>query len=133
MGTGLFDNLGVDIAALVDEHLSPGLLPAVLVMAAAAGSRTSGSLTAGPTAGTDSTYTGRGLVDDFEPRDFVNSVLLEAGDRRATLVIESFTPALSRDPKAGDTLEIEGHTYRVARLLSRDPAGATYTLQVRDM
>lgn len=133
MGNGLFDNYGVDIAGLVNEHLSPGLLPAVLRKwgTPTGGARPSGQLTKPPARGSDTVHTARGLISDFDPNEFQTSQLLEAGDRKVMLIAESISPPA--EPKGGDTVEIEGVNYRVARVLKRDPAGATYVLQVRDM
>jgi hypothetical protein len=133
MGNGLFANFGVDVAQLINTHLAPGLLEVTMTMAAAAGSRPTGELSKGPAAGADTPYTGRGFLEDFTPREFAESALIQAGDRKALVVIESFSPVLPRDPLADDLLTAEGHTYRVRRVLNRDPAAATYTLQVRDI
>lgn len=132
MGNGLFANYGVDIAGLVDEHLSPGLLPVTLSKwGTQSGTRTDGELSKPPSRAADSTHTGRGMISDFTPIEFQTSQLLEAGDRKVLLVAESLKPTV--EPGSGDTVTIEGQTYRVARVLKRDPAGATYVLQVRDM
>lgn len=133
MGNGLFANFGVDIAGLINENLSPGLLPVTLAIPGASGSRSPGELSKGPAAGADVSYLGRGLIEDFTPIEFQSSQLLEAGDRKLLIIAESFSPALPEDPGSADTATIEGRTYRVARTLSRDPAAATYVLQVRDM
>lgn len=133
MGNGLFENYGVDIAGLVNEHLSPGLLPATLKKwgGQTGGTRPPGELTKPPSRNPDSTHSARGMISDFDPREFAESQLLEAGDRKVLLVAESIQPPA--EPGSGDTVEIEGGTYRVARVLKRDPAGATFVLQVRDM
>lgn len=132
MGNGLFENYGVDIAGLVNEHLSPGLLPVTLKhWGAQSGTRTEGELSKPPSRAADSTHTARGMISDFDPNEFSSSQLLEAGDRKVLLVAESITP--STEPTSGDTVTIESKTYRVARVLKRDPAAATYVLQVRDM
>jgi hypothetical protein len=132
MGNGLFDNYGVDIAGLVNEHLSPGLLPAVLTKVGdVSGSKTAGELTKPLPRASSTTHTARGMISDFDPNEFSSSQLLEAGDRKVLLVAESITP--TAEPEGGDTIQIEGATYRIARVLKRDPAGATYVLQVRDM
>ncbi len=133
MGNGLFDNLGVDVAALVNEHISPSLLVATITMGAAAGARPSGELTKGPAKGSDASYIGRGFIGDFTPNEFKSFATLVAGDRKVVVVIESFTPALPRDPGNGDTVQLEGTTYRIERVLRRDPAAATFVLQVRDL
>lgn len=133
MGNGLFENYGVDIAGLVNEHLSPGLLPVTLKKwgTQSSGTRPPGELTKPPSRAADSTHTAKGMISDFTPIEFQTSQLLEAGDRKVLLVAESITsPA---EPGSGDVVTIEGGTYRVARVLKRDPAGATYVLQVRDM
>lgn len=132
MGNGLFDNYGVDIAGLVHEHLSPGLLPVTLQKWGAQGtSRVEGELTKPPARAADSTHTARGIISDFTPVEFSSSQLLQAGDRKVMLVGDSITPPV--EPGTGDTVQIEGVTYRVARVLKRDPAAATFVLQVRDM
>lgn len=133
MGNGLFSNYGVDIAGLLNKHLSPGLLPVTLFIAGAAGERSEGELSKGPAAGADTAYVGRGLLEDFDPIEFQTSQLLEAGDRKLLIIAESFKPELPEDPGSADVAQIEGVKYRVARTLSRDPAAATYVLQVRDM
>lgn len=133
MGNGLFANFGVDIAALVNDNLSPALLPVTLVKRGAqtGATRPPGELTRPPAQAADTTHTARGMISDFTPIEFQSSQLLEAGDRKVLLVAESIVPAV--EPDSGDTVAIEGVTYRVARVLKRDPAGATYVLQVRDM
>lgn len=132
MGNGLFENYGVDIAGLVHEHLSPGLLPAVLSKWGAQGtSRPSGELTKPLSRAADSAHTARGIISDFTPVEFASSQLLQAGDRKVMLVADSISPPVA--PATGDTVQIEGVTYRIARVLKRDPAAATFVLQVRDM
>jgi len=132
MGNGLFDNYGVDIAGLVDEHLSPGMLPLVIKhQGAQTEERPAGQLTKPPERPADTSHSGRGMISDFQPSEFASSQLLEAGDRKVLVIVESLKPPV--EPGTGDTVQIEGRTYRVARLLKRDPAAATYTLQVRDM
>lgn len=133
MGNGLFANYGVDIAGLVNDNLSPGLLPVTLKKwgARSTGDRPAGELTKPPARAADSEHTARGLISDFDPREVAESQLIEAGDRKVLLVAESIVPRV--EPGSGDVITIEGGTYRVARVLKRDPAGATFVLSVRDL
>jgi len=133
MGNGLFESFGVDIAALVNDNLSPALLPVVLTKLGApgTGARPTGQLTKPPARAADTVHSARGLISDFDPNEMSNSQILEAGDRKVLLVAESIVPKV--EPEMGDTVQIEGTTYRVARVLKRDPAAASFTLQVRDL
>jgi hypothetical protein len=133
MGNGLFENYGVDIAGLINEHLSPSLLPVILRKwgMPSGGDRPIGELSKPPARAADTVHTARGMISNFDPNEFDSSQLLEAGDRKVFLIAESITP--KAEPEGGDTVEIEGGVYRVARVLKREPAGATYVLQVRDM
>lgn len=73
------------------------------------------------------TYTCRGLVEDY------SEVARQSGginmtDRKVTLFDSSFSSDV--EPAVGDLITAEG-TDREIVSVSRDPAGATWTLQVR--
>lgn len=123
MGSKLF---GVDVAALVNSQIAPGLLDLTLTKVTP-GTRTPGQLTAG-TNPTTTTHTGKGIIEDFKTRE-IDGTLILVGDKSVLLVTESLTPAAT--PDGGDRLAIEGDEYSVVRILERDPAGATYKLHVR--
>jgi hypothetical protein len=121
MGNTLF---GIDIAGLIHANISPGLLPATLHHVIP-GTRTS-DLTAG-TQPTETTHSARGIIDDYKEGQFKGDLIL-VGDRRVLLIGNSISPA--QVPEPGDGVTIEGVRYKCIRV-ERDPAAATYTIQVR--
>lgn len=116
---------GKDIAKLVAQKMGSGLLPATLI-SRAPGSRTSGSLTSG-TNPDEATASARGIIDDYAA-GLVDGSLIQKDDRRVLLLAETISGGAI--PKPNDSVTIEDVTYRVIRV-QRDPAAATYTLQVR--
>lgn len=133
-GTGIFANLGIDVAALVNEHVSPSLLDVTIHKAGAAASRTPGSLTSAP-AKADTEYPARGMVESLSPKSFSDSGLkLGDGDKKVLIVGDSAPSSLNlASVGRDDVIEIEGAKYAVSRLIERDPAGATYVYQVKDV
>ncbi len=115
---------GVDIAGIVHGAMSSGLLPATLhhVIPGTRGV----DLTAG-TNPTETTHAARGFIDDYDDKQFVGDLII-VGDRRVLLIGNSISPAVV--PQPGDGVTIEGVRYKVIRV-QRDPAAATYTMQVR--
>ena len=103
-----------------------GLLFPVVLHSVTQGSRTSGSLTGGKNP-TSTDHTCRGFIDDYQDRQ-IDGAIIRVGDRKVTILGASITPAVV--PKTNDTVTVEGTTFTVIRV-QRDPAGATYTLQVR--
>ena len=72
-------------------------------------------------------YTGRGFLEDYtDAARQMGGIALT--DRKALLFTPSFTAGLV--PAAGDMLTVESSTYEVISV-ARDPAAATWTLQVR--
>ncbi len=67
----------------------------------------------------------RAIIEDYGAYYFANS-LVEDGDRKVTVLART----LRITPKTGDKVTICGDT-RVIVAVSRDPTGATWTLQVR--
>jgi hypothetical protein len=117
---------GEDIAGIIGDELGPGLLDATITRHAQ-GSRTDGSLTAGP-ADTTSSSTAKGFWEDYTTFQ-VDGTLVKVGDRRAVILGDTIKPAIV--PQQGDEVTMEGTTMRVMRLEGRDPAAATYSLQCR--
>ena len=70
----------------------------------------------------------RGFIEEYEDSE-IDGTIIRKGDRKVTLFGGSIQPAVA--PKTNDQVSIEGDTYDVQRISSRDPAGATYVLQVR--
>jgi hypothetical protein len=115
---------GVDIAGIIHGAMSPGLLAATLHHTVP-GVR-SGDLTAG-TNPTETSHSARGFIDDYKEHQFTGDLIL-IGDRKVLLIGNSITPAIVPEP--GDFVTIESVRYKVVRV-DRDPAAATYTMQVR--
>jgi len=87
------------------------------------GARTPGALTDGP-AITQTNYDGLGLVSEWRHEQ---TELVKRGDRVVILFAESFDAT----PAPTDTVEIEGVTYTITGVLTRDAGSATYTCAVR--
>ncbi len=128
---------GVDIAAEINRGLGPGLLDAVLTKVTG-GARTTGSLTGG-TNPTTTTHVAKGFLEEYtdfqiggtannRSTDVVDGTLIQRGDRKVILLGDSINPAVV--PTAGDLVTIEGEVFNIVRV-QRDPAAATYTMQVR--
>lgn len=116
---------GKDIAGKVAGALGKHLLPATLT-SKTPGTRTAGSLSAGTNS--DSTQaSARGIIDDYDSAQ-IDGTLIQKDDRKVLLLGGTISGGVV--PKPGDQVAIEGSTYNVVRV-ARDPAAATYTLQVR--
>lgn len=132
MGNGLFAVDGVDVAALVAEHLGPRMLPVVLYKPGAVVARDPLHPTRAPSTGDPTPHKCRGMIQDFSQAS-IDGQLIIVGDRKVTILADTIQGGV--EPGGGpaqDQIEIEGRRYNVVRVLARDPAGATYTLQVRD-
>lgn len=116
--------LGVDIAKEIHKALSPRLLPLFLIKLSP-GTRGT-SLTAGIEPVEDS-YAGRGFISDYLDRH-INGTSVVTGDRKVNIIGNSLPARII--PISGDRVTIEGFTYNIVRV-TRDPAAAMYTCQVR--
>lgn len=119
---------GLDIAGIINRELGPGLLPLTLVRVS------EGARNADPTQGlalTETSYTGRGFIEAWSVRqiglDNGTGALIRVGDMKITLLGASLSVA----PAVGDKVTIEGVTYRIEMIVSRDPAAATYVVNGR--
>lgn len=132
MSNALFASDGIDLGALIAEHLGPRLLEAFLIKPGVRGGRDPADATRVLPDGAPTQLACRGFIESFS--DFtVASGLALASDRKVTLLANTI-PGLVK-PVAGpdqDKVRIEGVTYRVHLLLDRDPSAATYVLQCRD-
>lgn len=116
---------GVNIAKEIAKAMGGGM-PKISLIKVTPGERTSGSLSDGNNP-TTKTYTGRGIVDDYEDSAYANTEI-ERGDRRL-LILGATLPA-GIFPENGDRAIAEGTTLNIIKV-KRDPAAATYTCQVR--
>lgn len=126
MGNKLF---GVDIAKLVAQNIGPGVLDATLTKVSA-GTRTSGSLTAG-TNPTTTDYACKGFLDSQAVR-FINGTLVREGSKVVVLIGDTISGGTIA-PAPGDRITIEGTEYVIPTdgTIDRDPAAATYVCEVR--
>lgn len=120
MGIPLF---GVDVSGIVRDVIGPGV-PACTLIKVTIGSRTLGEPTAG-TNPTEVSYSGRGFVD-YQRKRWLDGTLLADGHLVALLFGDTFGAA----PALGDKVTLESVTYRIEKL-DRDPAAATYTVEIR--
>lgn len=117
---------GVDIAKIVHQNMSKGLLPATLTKIVL-GDRTAGDLTAGK-AQTPTDYTCKGFVEDYTDKQMDGSII-QSGDRKIILIGDSIQSGVV--PDVNDTITIEDRAYKIVGPIKRDPAKATYTCQGR--
>lgn len=129
MGQELF---GVDVAGIVADSLGPGLPDVILHSAPSTktGARDPANLAAGRAKGAETNHTAKGFIADFSPSS-VDGDRIKPGDRKG--IILGDTIERGAVPKDGDGFTAEGVRYFIHRVLSRDPAAATYTLQLRDL
>lgn len=121
------DLFGIDIAGIVNDSIQDaGGLPAAVLTRITYGARTAGSLTGGK-AKTSKDYRASGLIEDYR-EDQIDGEVIVRGDRKVMLLGASIEGGIV--PEAGDLVAIEGTQYRVENV-RRDPAAATYSLQVR--
>lgn len=131
-GNGLFAVDGINVAALVAEHVGPRMLPAVLYKPAGAPTRDENNPTQVTTAGEPVAHACRGFINDFTPTQ-IDGELIKSGDRKVTLIAGTIEGGVEPENGGTDSVLIEGSRYLVHRVLSRDAAAAAFVLQVRDM
>lgn len=130
MSNGLFEVDGVDVPALVAEHLGPRVLPCVLWKPGAKDVRPANP-TQAPAKAAAVPYTCRGFISDFSEGS-IDGNIIKAGDRKVLLLGGTIEGGV--EPEGGpdkDQVEVEGRRWNIHRVIARDPAAATYTLQVR--
>jgi hypothetical protein len=121
------DLFGLDLAGIVADAIDQaGGLLGVTLTKKTPGTRNPADLTAG-TNPTSTPYACEGVVSDYTTR-LIDGTLVATGDRRI-LILGATLPA-GVVPSSGDQVTIESLTYDVVRV-TRDPAAASYELQVR--
>lgn len=116
---------GLDIKGLVAQNLGPGLLP-VTVHQVTWGDRVASA----PDEGLDLTETDitcKGVLTFFDAHDFPGT-LVEENDRLVIVLVGTMSTEV--EPLPGWAVTIEDVRYDIIRV-RRDPAGATYSMQVR--
>lgn len=126
MGNPLF---GVNISGLIKQFVAPGVLDATLIKVAPT-TRTTGALTAG-TNPTSTNYPCRGFIDSQRVR-FASGSLVKDGRKIIVLIGDTIDNGSGLAPEPGDRILIEGTTYVIPEgaTIDRDPAAATYTVEV---
>lgn len=115
--------LGINIPKIVNGAIGNLLLDGTLTRIVRSGRTT-------VTSGLDKTetaYTFKGFFDDYREGDF-DGTLVQDGDRKAFILADSLTSGIT--PQVGDKVTIESEEKKIIKI-KRDPAGATYTCQVR--
>lgn len=126
--TRRFKILGQPLSTMVARAFKGKLLEAELVRVCK-GTPTPGNI-AGPTNAETHTFAAEGFAEEYDER--LSPDLVKAGARKVVLIAgsikgEGYTWVV---PEPGDRVTIEGVAYAIGRV-SRDPAGATYTLQAK--
>lgn len=119
------DLFGLDIKGIINDAFEGELVSGTLTEVAP------GARNANVTAGRAKTNTPHpftdGVIDSYTDEE-IDGTSIKAGDRRILIIAGTLDAAVS--PEANWTVTIEGGTYRVVKA-HRDPAEATWTLQVR--
>lgn len=118
---------GLDIAGIVNANIAPGLNPLTLIVVTQ-GTRDANNPRAGRSP-TEQPYAGRGIITDYRQREIDDSAI-RRGDRKAVFITKSL-PSSTPAPKTGDKVSDGTNTYTIVNEVTADPAGATYTCQVR--
>lgn len=116
---------GIDIAGIVDDNISDGVLPATLTKVTD-GTRDSNNL-AGGLNPVETPYSARGFIDSYTD-DQINNTTILRNDRQITLIGNSIEGL--QIPATGDIITIEGSAFDIINV-TRDPAAATYVCQAR--
>lgn len=114
------------IGKLLAKHMGPQLKPATLIKATNT-TRTSGAVSGGlhPI---ETSYAARGFLSTLDV-NLADGTTVLVDDVKVSLL--AATIAGGQVPRAGDKVLIEGTTYRVIRILGRDPDAAMYTMAAR--
>jgi len=115
---------GVDIAKEISDAMGSGLLVAKLTKVTITNPTSTNTTEGGFT---EKSYSCKGVISDYADSQ-VTGTVIQKGDRRVLLLGGSLP--LSVVPDTGDFIEIEGSKFTIV-LVSRDPAAATYSCQVR--
>ncbi len=120
------DLFGLDIKAIINDAFEGQLISGTLTQIAV-GSR-AGDVTAGRTQ-TPTIHTfSDGVITEYKDSE-IDGTSIKAGDRRILIIAGTLSADVT--PKANWKVSIEGSVnYRVVDAF-RDPAAATWTLQVR--
>ena len=119
---------GIDIAKLVNSEIKKagGVRPLTLTKTTP-GARTPGDLSAGNNP-TTTTHTGAGFVELASARR-TGQVGAAVSGETISILGASVLPAA--EPTVNDTVTLDGSTYLLIKLVSRDPASALYSFEAQ--
>ncbi len=126
MGTELFKGFGVDIAAEILAGLGPGT-PEVTLISRATGVADPLDLTAGKPI-VETSHTCKGFIDTYDDKRMGRSTI-QQGSRVIVILGDSLPAGVI--PKDEDRIIAEGQTFHLTGPIVRDPAAATYVVEVR--
>lgn len=130
MSKDLFKAFGIpDMPKLIQDALGGNQAGVAATLHSRVEGDRSGGVTSGRTV-VETPYPCRGFIDFQRIADAAGTVT-----ENGTLVIVLFGNSVPVAPKPGDRVTIEGKLYHVAddTEIDRDPASATYTLEVREV
>ena len=119
---------GVNIAAILDKELAPGLLNGKM-LSTTDGVRDPLDPTAGPQDAVTTVHNFKGIINTYTDNEIDNELILKE-DRKVLMVALSISPAIV--PVTGMRVQMEDNpgTWIIVRV-TRDPASATYLCQAR--
>jgi hypothetical protein len=124
--------MSIDVAKIIAQNFAKfggpvrANLPATLTKLTP-GIRMPGAISGG-TNPTSETFAAMGFVSGFTAFEITNTVIKD-GDRKVILFGASI--AGGAVPEPNDRVTIDGETLTIVRIIDRDPARATYSLQCR--
>tara|TARA_R110000796_G_scaffold242033_2_gene363955 strand:- start:465 stop:845 length:381 start_codon:yes stop_codon:yes gene_type:complete len=124
--TDLFRGFGVDIAAEILKGLGPGI-PQATLLSRSLGAVNAADLTAGRPI-VETAYACLAFIDAYDTKRFGSSVIQEG--TRVVLIIGDSLPA-GVIPQDEDRITLEGTTFHITGQIQRDPAAATYVMEIR--
>lgn len=131
MSKDIFANFGIpDMGKLIQDAMGGQQAGVAAILHSRAEGSRSGGITAGKTI-TETDYPARGFIDYQRLADAAGTVT-ENGTKVIVLFGNSINGGATA-PRPGDRITIEGTKYHVAddAEIDRDPASATYTMEVR--
>ena len=124
--TDLFKGFGVDIAAEILSGLGPGV-PAMTLFSRSIGAVDPTNLSAGAPI-VETSHTCKGFIDTYDSKRF-GATVIQQGTRVVVILGDSLPSSVI--PETEDRVSVESQTFHLTGPVVRDPAGATYTCEIR--
>jgi len=120
------DLFGVDIQGILKDAIGDGF-PLITLRKVSTGDRSTANPSQGRTI-TKTPYQARGILASYADRQ-IDGTIVKTGDRNVLIVAGTLPDNI--EPKPQDEIVAETATWKVINV-SRDPAAATYSCQVRE-